>query len=45
MKKAAKKPTTRAAVKKVTVKDLSVVSRAGGIKGGRRADAWSQKSS
>lgn len=38
MKKAAKKTTTRAAVKKTSVKDLAVGSKAGGVKGGLKAD-------
>lgn len=38
MKKAAKKPASRAVVKKTTVKDLSAEARAGGVKGGRRAE-------
>lgn len=43
MKKATKKPATRAGVKKSTVKDLPVVSKGGGVKGGRLADTWSHK--
>lgn len=38
MKKAVKKVASRAAVKKSTVKDLSVGPRAGGVKGGLKAD-------
>lgn len=38
MKKAVKKVATRAAVKKSTVKDLSVGPKAGGVKGGRKAN-------
>lgn len=37
MKKAAKKTATRAAVKKTIIKDLSVSTKAGGVKGGRKA--------
>ena len=37
MKKAARKETTtRPAVKKTSIKDLSVSAKAGGVKGGRR---------
>lgn len=36
MKKATKNPATRAAVKKTSIKDLSVSAKAGGVKGGRR---------
>lgn len=35
MKKAAKKPATRSKVKKQDLKDLSVTSKAGGVKGGQ----------
>ena len=35
MKKAEKNTTTRAAVKKTGIKDLSVSTKAGGVKGGR----------
>lgn len=35
MKKATKKPATRAHVKKQDLKDLSVTSRSGGVKGGQ----------
>lgn len=37
MKKAAKNTTTRGAVKKTSIKDLSVGTKAGGVKGGRKA--------
>ena len=35
MKKAEKSTTVRAAVKKTSLKDLSVSTKAGGVKGGR----------
>ncbi len=41
MKKAAKKETTRSAVKKTAIKDLPAGTKAGGVKGGRKD--WTTK--
>lgn len=41
MKKAVKKPATSAGVKKSGIKDLSVGSKSGGVKGGRKMD-WTK---